>query len=104
MLVTLSRLLDEAECKLSSISLKSVRERVAEALVLIHNSINTENDCNSYPILLSREDLASFVGSATESVIRVLSEFKDEKTIEIKGRSITILEMNALRKIANLKE
>jgi CRP-like cAMP-binding protein len=49
---------------------------------------------------LSREDLASRVGTATESVIRTLSDFKKEGLIDVKGAEMTILKPDAL---ANLK-
>jgi CRP-like cAMP-binding protein len=49
---------------------------------------------------LSREDLASRVGTATESVIRTLSDFKKEGLIEVKGSELTILHAD---KLANLK-
>jgi CRP-like cAMP-binding protein len=48
-----------------------------------------------------REDLASMVGTAKETVIRTLSDFRDEKIIEMKGSKITILKPEALRTMLN---
>mgnify|MGYP000482197233 CR=1 FL=1 len=52
---------------------------------------------------LSRDDLASMVGTAREHVVRVLSEFKDEKILETRGRKIIVLDVNKLIRIADLK-
>ncbi len=99
------RLLD-AENKMTSLAQKPVRERLAESLVFL--SMRFEKNWNLKvggeinEINLSREDLANIVGSATETVIRLLSEFKDEKLIEIKGRKIIIKQKKELQHIANL--
>ena len=57
---------------------------------------------NDSTISLSREDLANIVGTATETVIRLLSEFKDEEMISISGRSITLLDIDKLRKVGKI--
>ena len=51
---------------------------------------------------LTREEIAGIVGSAQESVIRTLSEFKSDKLIEIVGRSIRVKNVKGLIKAANL--
>ena len=51
------------------------------------------------PIPVSREDLAGIVGTSTESVIRTLSDFKDEKLIDINGRNISIINPEKLKKV-----
>jgi len=55
-------------------------------------------------INLSREDLASLIGTATESVIISLSEFKNDHLIPIKERKITLLDIKGLLQVANLFE
>jgi CRP-like cAMP-binding protein len=52
-------------------------------------------------INLSREDLASFVGTARENILRVLKDFKEEGILETKGRKIIITDVSKLLKIAN---
>jgi CRP-like cAMP-binding protein len=52
-------------------------------------------------VSLTREEIASLVGTATESVIRLLSEFKADKYIELDGRRIKILNEEKLRKLSN---
>ncbi|MFM7727001.1 MAG: helix-turn-helix domain-containing protein, partial [Flavobacteriales bacterium] len=53
------------------------------------------------PFPVSREDLASMVGTATESVIRTLSDFKDERLIEVKDRNIVITSADRLARMKN---
>ena len=53
-------------------------------------------------ISLTREELANIVGTATESVIRLLSEFKSDKLVELNGRKIKILNTKGLEKISNV--
>jgi len=52
-------------------------------------------------ILLTREELANIVGTATESVIRLLSEFKSDRLIELNGRKIKIIDQKGLEKISS---
>jgi CRP-like cAMP-binding protein len=94
------RELGEANEYITDIAQKTVRERLAEILVHLKDSFGIDVD-NALQISLTREELANIVGTATESVIRLLSEFKADKLIEINGRKIKILNYQALRKIAN---
>jgi CRP-like cAMP-binding protein len=94
------RELGEANEYITDIAQKTVRERLAEVLVHLKDSFGTDTE-NDLKISLTREELANIVGTATESVIRLLSEFKVDKLIEINGRKIKILNYNSLRKIAN---
>ncbi len=93
--------LGEANNFITDIAQKTVRERLAEVLVLLKNEFDTDED-NTLNISLTREELANIVGTATESVIRLLSEFKSDKLIELNGRKIKILDLPALIKVGNL--
>jgi CRP/FNR family transcriptional regulator, polysaccharide utilization system transcription regulator len=104
LIISLSNMLDEADSKMTSMAQKQVRERLAESLVNLVSKFNYENHPNNNTINLSREDLANMVGSATETVIRLLSEFKEDKMISIEGRKITLLNIPALKKVANIEE
>lgn len=86
----------QKEEQLIDLAYSSVRKRVANALVQVHDKYNTENR-EDFTISLGREDIASIVGTATETVIRALSEFKQDGYIESKGREIHILDIQALR-------
>jgi CRP/FNR family transcriptional regulator, polysaccharide utilization system transcription regulator len=93
--------LGEANSFITDIAQKTVRERLAEILILLVNDFGL--DPNQYlNISLTREELANIVGTATESVIRLLSEFKSDKIVELTGRRIRILNMKALEKISNV--
>jgi CRP-like cAMP-binding protein len=54
-------------------------------------------------INMSRDDLANLVGTARENVVRMLSEFKEEGSVETKGRKIIVLDVKKLIRIANYK-
>jgi len=101
----LSRLLDETETRLISLAYKPVKERLAETLLFLFNSFYPGKKEKSRDYLnLTRMDLANIIGTAQETVIRLLSEFKEEKLIEIKGRKIYLLNPSKLQNIANLKD
>lgn len=80
---------------LFSMAYQSLRKRVALALVELAETFGGTIN-KPFTIRLSREDLANRVGTATESVIRTLSEFKKDGLIEIKGGEMTILDLKAL--------
>lgn len=86
----------QKEEKLIELAYSSVRKRVANALVQVYEKYNEEGR-EDFTISLGREDLASIVGTATETVIRALSEFKQDGYIESKGRDIHVLDIQALR-------
>ena len=93
--------LDEANSFITDIAQKSVRERLAEVLILLKNEFGIDNT-NTLKIVLTREELANIIGTATESVIRLLSEFKQDHLIDLEGRKIKLLNLQELIKIANL--
>lgn len=101
----LSNLLEDAEIKMTSLAQKSVRERIAETLITLDKIFKDgECQCEKSTINLSREDLANLVGTATETVIRILSEFKDENLIISVGRKIILRNIDGLTKIARPAE
>lgn len=88
----------DKEKQLVNLAYSSVRKRVAEALLLLQSRFDTSKE-NNFSISISREDLANIVGTATESLIRTLSDFKEEKLVEIKGSNITIINHDKLVKL-----
>lgn len=96
----LSNSLLEKEKQLVKLAYNSVRKRVAEALVKLSDKYKKETDIK-FSMNVSREDLANIVGTATETVIRTLSDFKEEKLIEISGSTISILNYDKLITLKN---
>jgi CRP-like cAMP-binding protein/CheY-like chemotaxis protein len=96
----LSDNLREKEKQLVKLAYNSVRKRVAEALVSLSDKYKKEDE-QKFSMNVSREDLANMVGTATETVIRTLSDFKEDKLIEIAGSTITILNYDKLVKMKN---
>lgn len=86
----LSKELGDRAQFITNLAQKSVRERLAFALLILKNVYGNE------PINLSREDMANFVGTATETLIRLLKDFKEEGLIEVQTRKLTILNYDAL--------
>lgn len=84
---------EDKEAQLLSLAYNSIRKRVAEALIKLHD-LKSKEDQKSITIL--RDDLAALVGTAKESVIRTLTDFKKEGLIEINQGKITILKKDTL--------
>lgn len=95
------RELGESNKFLTDIAQKTVRERLAEVLLLLMDTFDLDED-HTLQISLTREELANMVGTATESVIRLLSEFKADNLIELQGRKIKLLNIPQLIKIGNV--
>ncbi len=93
--------LGEANDYITDIAQKTVRERLAEVIIHLRKEFDLDND-KYLKISLTREELANIVGTATESVIRLLSEFKQDGLIELQGRRIKINDEKALVKIGNI--
>lgn len=84
----------EKETQLINLAYNSVRQRTASALL----QVQPLQDAGS-AIHISRDDLAKIVGTASESVIRVLSDFKEEGLIEIESGKIKILQHAKLENV-----
>jgi CRP-like cAMP-binding protein/CheY-like chemotaxis protein len=96
----LSNNVKESEQHLLSLAYHSVRKRLAETLVNLSDKYK-ENNQQEFSMKVSREDLANLVGTAIETVIRTLSDFKEENFIAISGSNITILDYNKLKMLKN---
>jgi CRP-like cAMP-binding protein len=81
-----------------------VRERLALQLVVLREKYKVNfKPGELVEINMSRDDLASLVGTARENVVRILSEFKEEGILETKGRKIIVLDVKRLLVLANYK-
>jgi CRP/FNR family transcriptional regulator, polysaccharide utilization system transcription regulator len=83
------------EEQLLNLAYNSVRKRVADALSILYTRYGHE------PISMLREDLASLAGTAKETVIRTLADFREEKMIDVEDGRITILKPEKLRGMVN---
>lgn len=99
-LTDLSRNLGNSDSRIVNLTQKHIRGRLAEALMVLRDSYGYEEDNITLKIYMSREDLANLSNMTTSNAIRTLSGFVAEKYIVVDGRSIKILNENALRKIS----
>ena len=97
----MSRELGEAGKLITNLAQKSVRERLAEVILVLRTTFG-ETEEGNVDISLTREELANMVGTATESVIRLLSEFKEDQLIELKGRKLKITNPDQLARIGKV--
>jgi CRP-like cAMP-binding protein len=92
--------LKESDDHMVSMSQKTVKERLAETLVYLQETFGKNTD-GSLRIQLSREELAGMIGTATESCIRLLSDFNKLGLIELTGKKIVVKDINKLKRIAD---
>ncbi len=92
--------LEQKEEQLLRLAYNSVRKRVAEALLSLEQHY-AKDGSEHFQMNISRENLANLAGTATETTIRTLSDFRSEKLIEIHGGSITILNRQKLSQMRN---
>lgn len=98
----LSEELRHAEDRIVDMAQKPAKERLAEALLLLKDTYGLKPDNQTLNVVVTREELANIIGSATESTIRILSDFRQEGSIDFVGRKIRIIDQQALLKAANL--
>lgn len=96
----LAQNITEKESQLIGIAYNSLRKKVAEALVALQKKYNPDKQ-KGFEININRGSLASIAGTATESLIRTLSDFRSERLVDIKGSSIIIINHEKLEHLAN---
>jgi len=101
LLMTACHELGKAGKFMTNLAQKSVRERLAEVLLILQTTFGVD-DSGYIDVNLKREEIASVVGTATETVIRFLSEFKTDGNIELKGARIKLLNLNKLADIGSV--
>lgn len=104
MLEILASDLTHSEERVMELAQKSVRERLAETLLILQETFGTNEEDKTINVNLTREEIANIVGTATESVIRLLADFKKSGLIVLKGRKIEIVKQHALIREAHLTE
>lgn len=96
----LAKNISEKEEQLLGMAYNSLRKKVANALIALYKKYNIADE-EKFQIDISRENLASIAGTATESLIRTLGDFKNEKLIEINDSVINILNKKKLENLLN---
>jgi len=98
----LSQQLVDAEAKMVALAHKPVKQRLAETLLYLYQQIERRQGRREILYLnLTRQDLANIIGTAQETVIRLLADWKDQHILEIKGRKIFVLDDQKLTNICN---
>lgn len=90
--------LKESDSQMVNMAQKTVKERLAETLLYLQDTFG-KNEDNTLKIQLTRDELASMIGTATESCIRLLSDFNKSGLIEIKGKKIILKDIPKLKKM-----
>jgi CRP-like cAMP-binding protein len=90
--------LKDADDNMVNLAQKTVKQRLAETLLKLESDFGIQED-GSLKIQLSREEIAGMIGTATESCIRLLSEFNKEDWISLQGKKITITNKKELQRI-----
>ncbi|WP_374541223.1 Crp/Fnr family transcriptional regulator [Flavobacterium sp.] len=91
--------LREADDHMVDMAQKTVKQRLAHTLLQLEKDFGNNED-GSLKIQLSREEIAGMIGTATESCIRLLSEFNKEGLIELSGKKIILVNKNMLQKMS----
>jgi CRP-like cAMP-binding protein len=91
--------LKDADDHMVSMAQKTVKARLAETLVYLLETFG-KNEDDSLRIQLSREELAGMIGTATESCIRLLSDFNKLGLIELVGKKIVLKDVSKLKKLS----
>jgi len=98
----LSHELKNAERHVTDIAEKSVKERLAQGLLLLQEIFGFESDDRTINIVMTREDIANMIGTARETAIRLLSELDKESIITLDGKKIKIIDQPRLLRLANI--
>lgn len=93
--------LKKAEHMITDLAQKPVRERAAEVILNLLDQYGLESDCVTLNICLRQEELANLIGTARETVTRLLARFQEDGVIELRGRKIRILSREKLSLIAD---
>ena len=90
--------LKDADDNMVNLAQKTVKQRLAETLLKLETDFGNHED-GSLKIQLSREEIAGMIGTATESCIRLLSEFNKEGWISLQGKKITLSNKRELQRL-----
>ncbi len=99
----LSREMGVAEERITSMAQKNVRERFAELLLLLKETYGVKNGKKyKLDLKLTRQEMASMIGAASENLIRLVTDFKKDGLISQEGKNIYLLDIKKIESIAQL--
>ncbi|MEW6467656.1 MAG: Crp/Fnr family transcriptional regulator [Bacteroidota bacterium] len=96
--------LRKAESKITDLAQKPVKERMAEVLLVLKEIYGFEEDNQTIAVTLTREEISNIAGTATETSIRILAEFKDSGLIQFDGKKIKVPDLKKLLVAANVHD
>lgn len=99
-----SKELKIAERGITDIAQKTVKERLAQSLLLLKESYGLESDNQTISVVMTREDIANMVGTARETVIRMLFDLERENILVLDGKKIKIVDQPRLLRLANIND
>lgn len=102
-LTLLSKQLRDSENRMFSLAYKSVKERIAEGIIMLANAYGYEEDQQTIAVQLYRKDIADFAGVTVETAIRNLNDFRRDNLLEIDKKRIKILEPEKLFEISKMR-
>ncbi len=85
--------------RISALTYKQLPGKLADILLYLSKEIY---DCSTFQLPLSRQELAEIAGTTKESLIRTLTEFKNDKIIDVQGKSISITSMSIVETLSKL--
>ncbi|MBI9041358.1 Crp/Fnr family transcriptional regulator [Lutibacter sp.] len=95
----ISQQLNDANTAISQMAQKPVRDRLAETLIYLEEIFGLDNEA-CIDVILTREEIANTIGTATESAIRLLSNLKKDGVIDLIGKKIKIINKSSLKNIS----
>lgn len=99
MMKNISHQLNEANTSISQMAQKPVKDRLADTLLKLEEIFGIDNE-GCIDVVLTREEIANTIGTATESAIRLLSNLNKDGVIDLVGKKIKISDKNALKNIS----
>lgn len=101
LLITMASELRNADDMIVDLSQKTVKQRLAQALLYLKDQFGEDEETGNLALSLSRDDLAAAIGTATESCIRLLSDFKKKGYISTQGKNIKLEDIKELSRLAS---
>lgn len=93
--------LKEAEHKITHTAQRPVKDRVAEALLILRTNYGVEADGKTINVMVKREDLANLAGTTRESATRFLYALQSDGLIQLTGKKIALLNLSQLMELAH---